>query len=95
MSVGMPDSLKLHEFGSMVWDAFGDCPFCEIKSMRMEMVYLQEKGEKLQQQNKELVEALEKMKELSCSCGNHYINGVLESYKCVPCRTLAKVRGEK
>ncbi len=27
MGVGMPGSLLLHEFGSIVWDAFGNPPF--------------------------------------------------------------------
>lgn len=25
--VGMPHALYLHDFGSIVWDAFGDCPY--------------------------------------------------------------------
>jgi hypothetical protein len=27
MGVGMPTDLLLHEFGSQVWAAFGDCPY--------------------------------------------------------------------
>lgn len=27
MSVGMPADLLLHEFGSQIWAAFGDCPY--------------------------------------------------------------------
>lgn len=27
MGVGMPADLLLHEFGSQVWAAFGDCPY--------------------------------------------------------------------
>ena len=27
MSVGMPATLLLEEFGSQVWNAFGDCPY--------------------------------------------------------------------
>ena len=27
MGVGMPNALWLNEFGSQVWEAFGDCPY--------------------------------------------------------------------
>lgn len=34
MGVGMPFSLKLHEFGSKIWDAFGDPPYHVGSSLR-------------------------------------------------------------
>jgi hypothetical protein len=33
MSVGMPESLKLQEFGQLVWDAFGEIPYHVGSSM--------------------------------------------------------------
>lgn len=33
--VGMPAALWLHEFGSQVWGAFGDCPYHVGSSLRL------------------------------------------------------------
>lgn len=40
MGVGMPADLLLHEFGSQVWAAFGDCPYhvgSSFNSKQMQM----------------------------------------------------------
>ncbi len=54
---------------------------------------LQKENDQLKSKLEVAKKGLEKIKELSCSCGFSAINGKMQEYKCIACEALKEIEG--